>query len=954
MKEVIKNIVRDRFYISLSVAAFLLVWMVYGAFAAEMVLSPMISVTVPEGQSGNPGEFITYILQLTNRDAKPLILEVEYISGRGFNVLGEVSVSLPPHSTNRYFPVTVQIPPNAPAGLAEQIRVRFKLHGASFALPEVILEAQVNPVSAIHFTTPASGAGIPGSQVPYEITISNTGNTAEDLRIEYHSANDWPVKVDPIAFSLSPGHIQIIRIIHAIPGYPGTDRDDLELIFKWGPHQKSIYLTTRVADKLEELRAEYFIWQGELRLGQSDQTFSGELALNGEFGPSQRASLYASEETWFANLQSKGWDLKTGQFPLSWPGLFTPLTDQANLFLSRGDAERNLTISNWSAASASQDDIWGVEATLNRQSRLRWLHAPAPDYTANLLEWHYQNSLTPALLWSNALSINASDQTNIGGEFTLAGQAKSWQWNTQFQYFQNFRDILKKQRLAATIGRPPVAASAPSGYLQLQYEGKQLLENAQQITAYDDYQWQVTANLFPGLRVYLAQSYHWINAVFDRDNFSGGLSLSRQSGPFSHEANLSFSRDNDHSEDPASYYWLDWILRYPSSPRQTWIINPNFDSDYSRIGLGYHRRLAFGAEMTTLFYPYFHPDDYYKWTFNLSWPFTGYWLVFHYTGVWQSGAYHTDSYILSLNRRFSFPVKKPLGILTGMAFIDSNGNGIHEPHEILVGGLDLLLDETTPFRSDEKGWFSLSGLTPGEHHLTLDSRYNVIYSLPESALRITTKAYQNVTVNLPLIRSRNLVGRVFEAKNISASPPRGIAGVSLILTNLENGEIQRAYTDNQGEFVFYQLAPATYELGVETTVLPEAWQLPPDFQSLVINAATLETQERVEIGLIPYQKPIDLILLPASSLNLTLDRAFAYRGETVKITVSGFKTLNQVNLLLPDGSELHPDPAVLTQGDWRLQWRIPQNLVPGPYAIRCSAVASSGEALEAEWVLTIL
>lgn len=82
-----------------------------------------------------------------------------------------------------------------------------------------------------------------------------------------------------------------------------------------------------------------------------------------------------------------------------------------------------------------------------------------------------------------------------------------------------------------------------------------------------------------------------------------------------------------------------------------------------------------------------------------------------------------------------------------------------------------------------------------------------------------------------------------------------------------------------------------------------------------------------------------------------LDREYVYSGDTVQITVQAGREVTQISLMLPDGSRVRLDPS---ERDWTLQWRIPREIPPGQYSIRCTASTDSGATVEAECILTVL
>jgi hypothetical protein len=950
----------NRWYVSLIFFIFLLLGGAHQIFALEVVLNSAVSVIVPEEQSGNPGDYVTYILELNNRGIKDLNLQVEYVSEHRWNIIGDIAVNLPAHTNKQYFPVTVFIPQNTPAGFEEKVRVRFKLDGETFFLPEVPLPVRVNEVSAINFIPPAPVKGVYGSTVAYEIMISNNGNTDEQFTVQYRSANSLEVQVEPDAFILKSGEVKLVRVALQIPGYTSLTSEQVELTFKWGREQKIMNLTTFFVDKLDSLSSQYYIWQGYINLGHPNLTemnsedFSGEIALNGEWGPDQAANFYSSNHTWFSDIKYNQWNLKMGKFPFPWPGLMNSQIGQASLNLTHQDGDRYFAVSRWdSADDFPERSIWGAEAAVDTHSTFRYLYDPVQYDSQSVFEWYFQENLKPTVFWSNSLAMNSEDPTSFGGSFQFASEQKAWQWNTNLQYIQNFYNILNRTSLWTAIGLPP-SDDRVNGYLQIKYESKELEEGIEGTNIYNDYQVETFANLSPDLRLYLSRSFHYLNDLLQSDNSSVNLSIYKESGRFNHQGVISYSEDDDIADGSSNYSSFDWYTAYQLSKANELILNPHYDSDNTTTGFGFKWRGAFGSEFSTMFYPYLRPDSKYNMQINLRWPFYQYQLIFKYSGIWEAGVYTTDLCSLVLNKRFSFPVKKPLGTITGHLFIDKNHNGIQDGDDPVVSNLSLLLDGKTSFQSDAQGSFSIGGIAPGEHTITLDSRYNVIYTTVGPEARIALKPYQTITYNLPLIRTRNITGTFYQDQNGNNSfdtNESGLAGVPVILKNILTNEESRTFTDYNGNFVFYQLAPNNYQITVDLQDLPEGWQPSKDFQAIPIDANMLEEQEAIAVGFVPYEKPVEIIALPTTALSLKTDRELVFPGEKLKIIVEAGAVLKKVSLLLPDGSVIQLAPG---KTYWLYEWKIPAAMNIGPTRIICTGQTQTGDTVTEECNLIIL
>ncbi len=953
-----RKVVCFQIYISLIIAIFLLCAVNIQALGAEVVLNSAFSVNLPEKSSANPGEFITYVLELNNRSSREINLQVEYNSVHNWNVIGDVNITVPAHTNKQYFPVTIFIPQNAPAGLEELVRVRFKLNDATFPLPDVALPVHVNSVSAIQFNTPQTANGVYGSSVNYDIVVTNTGNTTEQFSVTSRSFNLFFVKLQPEHFELAPGASQTVTVTLMIPVYTAASSDQLELTFAWGREQKVINLTTFIVDKLNSLSSQYYIWKGNLHLNRpfsssaTSDRLNGELSLSGQLGPDSTASFYSSNQAWFAEINQSLNDVKIGKFPLTWQGLASPKLGHASLFATTKLGAQTVTVSRWVSADRPGEYIWGTEAFLNSHSSLRYLYDPAPSQDQNIVEWNYQTSKSDSF-WSNTLAVDPSHQGHYAGSVHVATKLDNWQWNSYFQYLQRFYDTRYQRSFASTLALPPLKDYL-TGYFQGIYEAKQLRE-AELLNNYDNYQFNAYLTLLSKYQFYATRSFYYRNDELDSDNLSWSLGSQWESGLFTHEWLISHSADADQTEPKKTHYAsFDWYTRYQLNPSQQLILNPQLNSDESRLGLGLKQRWAFGPELLTVLYPYIDPSPKFNWTINLDWPIYQYQLLFKYSGIWDASGYTTDYCSLTVNKKFSYPVKKPLGTVAGVAFIDKNRNGVRDDGEPTVTNLSLLADNRTTAQTDSQGNYSLGGLNPGEHQVTIDPRYNVIYNLEYPDLKVNLKPYQTVTLNLPLIRTQNITGRIYQDRNQNQRldpTEKGIPGVPLILKNLETGEVSQTFTDLEGTFTFTQLNPTDYQLTVDSQALPEDWQTATDFHPLSINARQLEDQAPLQIGLIPYEKPVEIIALPTASLTLELHRELAYFGDIVKITIETSDPLKRLTLTLPDHSVIQLDPK---KTHWSYSWKVGPTTPVGEGKIRCVGETTGGTIVQEDINIVIL
>ena len=207
---------------------------------------------------------------------------------------------------------------------------------------------------------------------------------------------------------------------------------------------------------------------------------------------------------------------------------------------------------------------------------------------------------------------------------------------------------------------------------------------------------------------------------------------------------------------------------------------------------------------------------------------------------------------------------------------------------------------------------------------------------------VTLKPYQTQQLNLPLIRSQNISGIVYLDKNSNQTRDEGevsLGAIPILLQNNQGQEIQRTYTSSDGVFIFYQLAPETYQLTIDSEQLPEDIALPPGFAPLTVDANRLEELPPLEIGLVPFEKPIEIVVPSAEELIVTLDQELVTTGQTLKISIESKTPLKRLELLLPTGEKhLLVTSNALTK--WTYQWKVPATAPTGQVKIVCQAEKS--------------
>lgn len=951
-------------FISLIFTIFLLTSDLYPCLAGEFNLSSALSVKIPEAQTANPGDFVTYVLQLVNHSGTPLNLEVKYITPPHWNVLGDNAFIL--QQQNPYFfPITIQVPAEALADSEASIQIQFKLKGGP-DLPVFTVPVKVNPVSMIDFIVPQSIKTPYGTAAAYTITIANHGNTGEQFSVGCSSENGWHFEIEPKIFRLDPGQFQEVRVTHQVPPYTDLGSDQLTLTFSWNSEQKAITLATQVENLPGDLGQKFYIWQGQVNLYHPNlmdlKTYpsSSVFSLQGQLGPDSSAQIYASDildpnKPWYIDLKSASWETEAGLFPLTWPGLIEPVSSSGKLLLSDRKNDGIYSIYTWSTDQPGASVPVGFEISLPDRSSYRILRQTLPDDSLTVAEWESRSEFHPGLEWSHTLAYNLSNPSNYGYSLGLQGEAGERYWSSGFQSIHNYLTYPFQNRLSLSWGQTG-SAKGLNANLQLKYD---FGANTQ---FYQDYSLAANLRWLQNLYIILADKYHLLEGAPTSNNATIYLESGWNTEQYEHNWWLNYSLDHE-TEGTTSYTKLYWLTDYSYNDHEDLLFNPqliatSFPSinDGSKLGLGYHREWLYGPDLTVFGYAHLNPEISWSSDIELDWKIYQYSLTFRYTGSWREGRLVTDVCSLILNQDFILPLKRPLGTIEGLVYLDLNHNGIHDPGEPPAGNVSFYLDgESVRFNTDSDGHFQIGGLDPGEHRITLDTKYEAVYQPINEKTTTTVKAYQNAKVEIPLTRTQNLIGSIYKDLNQNGTPEMtesGLTGITVILSDNNGNEIDRTVSGENGSFIFYQLEPEIYQVKIEPGALPEDLQLPVGQLPLTVDMSGPDVTPILAIGLRPYEKPVELVS-EIQPLTIFVNPEMGYIGDTINVTVECQLPLTSLELQFPDATMTRlkiSNPDTRKSYSWKITGQTPK----GQVKIFCRAQGLNGATYQTEANLIVL
>jgi hypothetical protein len=192
-----------------------------------------------------------------------------------------------------------------------------------------------------------------------------------------------------------------------------------------------------------------------------------------------------------------------------------------------------------------------------------------------------------------------------------------------------------------------------------------------------------------------------------------------------------------------------------------------------------------------------------------------------YTG--QSGlqgSQHVEGSMLynRLGSRATFTNGRALGRagVAGEVYLDENANGVRDANESGVAGVRVTVGSFV-VRTDSAGQFDVWDLVPFERTVIEIDTLSVpnptwIPALGPAYLHPTPNSYQ--PVSLALLQGGEVSGVVSYG-----DPGVGLAGVFVLLFNVESGQTTRILTFSDGVFYALGLRPGTYEARVPDAML---------------------------------------------------------------------------------------------------------------------------------------
>jgi hypothetical protein len=347
---------------------------------------------------------------------------------------------------------------------------------------------------------------------------------------------------------------------------------------------------------------------------------------------------------------------------------------------------------------------------------------------------------------------------------------------------------------------------------------------------------------------------------------------------------------------------------------------------------------------------------------------TGGYSVSSQTGLLTGLSPLRHAVLVRLGYTFSFPFDTPDpvvglfggrrgGAVSGTAFVDRDLDGVHDPDEPLVAGLEVRLGGEAAV-TDEDGRYEIR-VPSGTH------RWYFVGGTPTATdaamaplLEVTEDSRQQV--DLPFVPVSSLDVTLFDdvdGDGLRAADEAGIAFGGVVV----DGPVRRAIrVDGRGNATVTGLVPGTYTVAPDPSALPARYRVTTEPVLVVVREGERPAPVTIGAGAPPPER---VTTFTGNTLVMLarVDPSAAPTGAdvTVQALVTGSATDVVVEVLANDRAAAAAEedagvvvtvPLVNVGSRWAAVVRLPSTLEIGPATLRVRATGPDGEAVPAAQV----
>jgi hypothetical protein len=867
-----------------------------------------VTVDVPESQEASPGQFVTYIFNLTNTENHPLTLTISAKSEHGWSILGPeqaTDITIDPHSSAA-IPMTLAIPTNALGNQTERLMLEITHNAKKWRF---YVDTRISAIHKLVVDSRSRHESEPEQAADYPVTILNQGSLPEHIQLSVVSENGWLVRVEPDNLALQPGEKGLVHVYHTPPALAQVGTADKAVLTVKSLESNEKVNLTLLTQVIEEstpkpyesripLRSTW-LWEftsptqyvddPELRWlynvsGSLQPNYNFDFYMNGNYNTEELIAPDAIHLT----LNTPKTRVNVGRVDSAWYGVL-PTPTQTTLLSLEHEFSNRWHVQFLTGTKRDEDNFFNDQVRWTAWSA--W--DPGSPWTFRLLlpkdsseDTDYLGEVDYALKFGSARN-SWSLRARIGGgesnsdgfkhaqDFYISGYGDKWNFRGEYSAKDAFYDENDERHINVN----GVYRFTPNFSWELGY-----------------YRWRENHWTDPN-DLFLSSESIWTRFNLWR-NLALTLSSVREDQGSDAYRQPKVEVRYYYQVFPITYnFTVQWMQpNYEIGPDETkWAFDGQYKYSWSDLHyidnrIHYYRAQAINDMDESWNFAY-HLN--YSRPINNAWSFIASTDWEHYrdkgsayettsTTVkgefaykpapdtqWRFSLYDvisttdtTDDSTLTLylfyQRQFLSFIRSPWAGVEGIVYEDLNGNGRLDREDPLLEGVSLLLDGNKTAKTDNRGRWAYLMLPAGAHHLSINLD-GLPYYTAAHQFDLTLKRGLTERIYIPVHRKNFLRGLVFVDANRNLTfdhDEKQLDGVRVTL--VQNGmKTAETLTGGDGSYFFNDIIPGTYQLQLDVTTIPEGVAVELPLDDLTVTISQTDAGQEINWALAPKEKEIE-------------------------------------------------------------------------------------------------
>ncbi len=189
----------------------------------------------------------------------------------------------------------------------------------------------------------------------------------------------------------------------------------------------------------------------------------------------------------------------------------------------------------------------------------------------------------------------------------------------------------------------------------------------------------------------------------------------------------------------------------------------------------------------------------------------------------------------------SIPLSPERGGVRGRVYLDRNANGHYDRGESGVADVQVMVDGTRRYRTDNQGWFYVQrNRNRDEIVVSLTDELSALYTATQGVQRARWADAVFTKVTLGIATLGSISGRIDIEEG---AEPHPLAGMRVQLIRLSDGSVQgQSLTDTEGIYYFGEVMPGHYRVQPDLEAYSDAIRVVGSLPELLLEASDEGTE----------------------------------------------------------------------------------------------------------------